>query len=236
MNVFLIFLISFLILAAIGLLYLALKRYRMLRNIEAARYHIARDLHDDIGATLSSISFYTQALRQQVISGDTGKTLDTLERVGSLSREMMDSMSDIVWMVNPENDTSEKFFERIDEYGASLFASRNITFMFYADPDVHAVTFDMYKRKEFFLVCKEAMNNAAKYAGCSVFEILITKKGNNITTVIKDNGKGFDEQQIRPGNGLLNMKVRVTNLGGKLEIRSQPGTTLSFQFEIPPKW
>lgn len=220
------------------LLYLARKRYHLLKNIEATRYHIARDLHDDIGATLSSISFYTQAIKQQINTNPTNQTIEILDRVGLLSREMMDNMSDIIWMVNPENDSSEKFFEKIDDYGTNIFASKNITFLFYADPNVLDITFDMYKRKEFFLICKEAINNAAKYAVCTTFEILITKTQNHVATVIKDNGKGFNPEGTKRGNGLLNMSVRVANLGGKLDIQSSPGggTTLSFRFDIPPKW
>lgn len=238
MNGFLLIIILIVLLLGVYLFYLARKRYRLLKNLEATRYHIARDLHDDIGATLSSISFYTQAIKQQVNAGNNAQTLETLNRVGVLSREMMDSMNDIVWMVNPENDSSEKFFEKIDEYGTNMFASKNISFLFYADPNVLDITFDMDKRKEFYLICKEAINNAAKYANCTTFEILISKTANRITTVIKDNGKGFNQQDIKSGNGLLNMKVRVANLGGKLEIRSplNGGTTLSFRFDIPPKW
>lgn len=238
MNGFLLIIILIVLLLGVYLFYLARKRYRLLKNLEATRYHIARDLHDDIGATLSSISFYTQAIKQQVNAGNNAQTLETLNRVGVLSREMMDSMNDIVWMVNPENDASEKFFEKIDEYGTNMFASKNISFLFYADPNVLDITFDMDKRKEFYLICKEAINNAAKYADCTTFEILISKTGNRITTVMKDNGKGFNQQDIKGGNGLLNMKVRVANLGGKLEIRSplNGGTTLSFRFDIPPKW
>jgi signal transduction histidine kinase len=238
MNVFLVIIIVTALLLSAYLFFLARKRYRLLKNLEAARYHIARDLHDDIGATLSSISFYTQAIKQQVVSDNKNQTLETLDRIGVLSREMMENMSDIVWMVNPENDSSEKFFEKIDDYGTNIFASQNITFLFYADPNVLDTTFEMDKRKEFFLICKEAMNNAAKYAACNTFEILITKKANHITTVIKDNGKGFNQENTRPGNGLLNMKVRVANLGGKLDIHSpvNGGTTLFFRFDIPPKW
>lgn len=238
MNEYLVTIILITSILVLYLLYLARKRYRLLKNIEATRYHIARDLHDDIGATLSSISFYTQAIKQQLHSGQTNQTVEVLDRVGVLSREMMDSMNDIVWMVNPENDSSGKFFEKIDDYGTNVFASKNITFLFYADPNVLDITFDMYKRKEFFLICKEAMNNAAKYAACSTFEILISKTHNHITTVIKDNGKGFNQEETKQGNGLLNMKVRVANLGGKLDIRSplNGGTTLFFRFDIPPKW
>jgi signal transduction histidine kinase len=238
MNNYWLYFLFITILLTIYLFYLARKRYKLLKNLEATRYHIARDLHDDIGATLSSISFYTQAIKQQLTTGQTVQTVQTLERVGALSREMMDSMNDIVWMVNPENDSSEKFFEKIDEYGTNVFASKQVSFLFYADTNVLDITFDMDKRKEFYLICKEAINNAAKYAHCTSFEILITRTHNHITTVIKDNGTGFNQEESKHGNGLLNMKVRVANLGGRLEIKSPNGvgTTLSFQFSIPPKW
>jgi signal transduction histidine kinase len=220
------------------LLYLGKKRWRLLKKIEALRYHIARDLHDDIGATLSSISFYSQAIRQKLNAGQTADASRIAEQVGVLSRETMDKMNDIVWMVNPHNDSTGKFFERIDEYGSTLFASQQISFLFYADQEVLDIELDMHFRKAYFLVCKEAMNNASKYAGCTAFEVLIKKQGNTITTILKDNGKGFDSQATKSGNGLLNMQVRTESLGGKLVVDTAPGkgTILSFRFPAPPKW
>jgi signal transduction histidine kinase len=238
MNILGILILVLIVLPSAYLFYLARKRYKLLKDMEATRYHIARDLHDDIGATLSSISFYTHAMKQQLLAGNTTATAQTLERVGLLSREMMDNMNDIVWMVNPQNDTTDKFFEKIEEYGTNTLASKGITFLFYADANVLDVSFDMYKRKEYFLICKEAINNAVKYAECTTFELLITRSHQTIVTVIKDNGVGFNLETAKQGNGLLNMKVRVANLGGELTISPVvgKGTVLSFQFAIPPKW
>ncbi len=238
MNEYLVIIVLISALPVFYLFYLARKRYRLLKNIEATRYHIARDLHDDIGATLSSISFYTHAMKQQVNAGNTHAIPEILDRVGVLSREMIDSMNDIVWMVNPQNDTTDKFFDKIETFGTNICAARNIVFMFYADQNVLDIRFDMYKRKEYFLICKEAINNAIKYADCNSLELLITRRSDSILTVIKDNGKGFNENEVKGGNGLLNMKVRVANLGGKLDLSSSigTGTTLSFRFDVPPKW
>jgi signal transduction histidine kinase len=230
--------VMLLLLSAVYLLYLGYKRFRLLKKMEAMRYHIARDLHDDIGATLSSISFYTQAVKQKTQAGHITEALKVSDQIGILSREMMENMNDIVWMVSPLNDATDKFFERIDDYGTTLFASKEILFLFYADLALSDIVLDMNFRKEYYLICKEAMNNAAKYASCNTFEILIKRNGQMITTVLKDNGRGFAYNEIKAGNGLLNMKVRTESLGGNLAIESAvgKGTTLSFQFPVTPKW
>lgn len=225
-------------LCVLYLLHLSRKRFLLLKKIEALRLHIARDLHDDIGATLSSISFYSQAVKQNLHASNVTNAEKINEQIGLLSREMMENMNDIVWMVNPKNDTTDKFFERINDYGNTLFLSNNITFMFYADNKLLDMTMDMNMRKAFYLICKEAMNNALKHANCNTFEILIKKQANDIVTILKDNGNGFVVDKQNNGNGLLNMKVRVEEMGGNYSIQTSPnkGTVISFKFAVPPKW
>lgn len=237
-TAYLVLIVTLPFICVLYLLYLSRKRFLLLKKIEALRLHIARDLHDDIGATLSSISFYSQAVKQNLQAANVSNAEKINAQIGLLSREMMENMNDIVWMVNPKNDTTDKFFERINDYGNTLFSSNNITFMFYADGKLLDLTMDMNMRKTFYLICKEAMNNALKHAYCTTFEILIKKRADDIVTILKDNGKGFVVDEQNTGSGLLNMKVRVEDMGGNFSVQTSPnmGTVISFKFGVPQKW
>ncbi|MDP1727551.1 MAG: histidine kinase [Bacteroidota bacterium] len=242
MDLFLIKLFVVINVLSVGVLFyllrLSRKRYSLLKRMEAMRNRIARDLHDDIGATLSSISFYCEAITRRIHANKIDEGLKVLDKMGVQSREMIENMNDIVWMVNPKNDKMDRLFERLEDYGKSLFTSQGINFIFYADPQLLSSTFAMDIRKDFYLLCKEALNNAAKYAQCSTVELLIKKKGKELITIIRDDGMGFVLNEDTSGNGLLNMQVRANHIGGKLVIdtKSGQGTAISFVSSYPPNW
>ena len=206
--------------------------------MKSTRITIARDLHDEIGATLSSISFYSEACKINIINQNEDNSIQLIDKIGATSRNTIHSMNDIVWMINPKNDALGKLFERIDNFGKELFVSRGISFYFYSDPQLNNLILPIEHRKNLYLIIKEALNNTAKYASCSQIELLIKSIGNQIKVVIKDNGKGFDMDNLGDGNGLLNMRVRSAELGSKLMLESNPGkgTVLSFSLPSPPKW
>lgn len=220
------------------LLRLSRKRFTLLKRLEAMRNRIARDLHDDIGATLSSISFYCEAITQRIQANKIEDGLKVLDKMGLQSREMIENMNDIVWMVNPRNDKMDRLFERLEDYGKSLFTSQGVNFIFYADPHLLSSTFAMDIRKDFYLLCKEALNNAAKYAQCGTVELLIKKQGKELITIIRDDGIGFELNEGAAGNGMLNMQVRANHMGGKLVIDAKPnqGTRITFISSYPPNW
>lgn len=236
--------IIFVVINAISLLLLIYlwrlnrKRYSLLKKLVSMRSRIARDLHDDIGATLSSISFYGEAAIQRINAQKTGEAIQVIDKMGVQSRSMIENMNDIVWMVNPKNDRMDLLLEKLEDYGRQIFTSKGIQFMFYADPQVQTAHFVMDVRKDFYLICKEAMNNAAKYSQCKSLEVLIKKSGDHILTIIKDDGIGFNPDGVGNGNGLLNMKVRAGKIGDKLKIDSNigRGTAISFQCPYPPNW
>lgn len=216
------------------LIYLSRRKVRTLKRMEEFRFRVASDLHDDIGATLSSISFYSEAAKKKLLADKPEESLGILNRIGISSRETMENMNDIVWMVNPRYDGSDSLFERLEDYGRGLFAPRGIAFMFYADPVLKGMHFTI--RNDFYLICKEALNNASKYAECTVVELLIKNEGSGIVTFIKDNGKGFDENTVKKGNGLLNMKVRADSIASTLSVLSETGkgTTVRLHIASPP--
>jgi two-component system sensor histidine kinase UhpB len=196
-------------------------RLQMLRN------KIASDLHDDVGSTLSSISIFSQMAQQQ-----SKEVIPMLETIGESSRKMLDAMADIVWTINPENDQFEKIISRMKNFAYELLGAKNIDFEFVADDDVTKFNVPMEVRKNLYLIFKEATNNMVKYAGANKAMFAIKGEKNNLTMMIKDNGKGFDLNKSTEGNGLKNMKKRANEIGAQLVIDSYPGNGTTIQLSV----
>jgi two-component sensor histidine kinase len=196
-------------------------RYRLMQalKVERLRTRLATDLHDDVGATLSAISMYSDALKKQV---EKPQLVNLLEKMGEDSREMVRTMSDLVWAINPKNDGGDKLIQRMENYATDLCASKDVTLHFESDPNLPAHTFGIETRRNIFLIFKEALTNALKYAGGSQLQVKIGTEGNHFFLCIADNGKGFDAATISYGNGLKNMQTRAAEINGKLAIETSP--------------
>ncbi len=206
---------------------------KRIQRLEEVRNHIARDLHDDIGATLTSISFFTQAALTKLKLDKVEDAQHIISQTGNTAREAIGNMNDIVWFINPNNDQLKALFSRIEDHARKLFAERGITFYFYYKDDEMNTMLDIEQRKHLYLICKEAITNAAKYAQCKNVELLVERK----YIMIRDDGLGFDIEQAPQGNGLLNMKVRAHQLGAQFSLKSTPGkgTTVKLDFDHPHK-
>jgi ligand-binding sensor domain-containing protein/two-component sensor histidine kinase len=204
-------------------------RYRLTQAIkmERLRTRIATDLHDDIGATLSSISMYSEAVKNQV-KEKMPQLESVLDKMGENSRNMVSSMNDIVWAVNPGNDQGEKLLERMEGYARDACAVKDIKLHFQSNPEWSQHSFALEYRKNIYLVFKEALNNALKYSEASNIWVTIDKKMAHLHLTIRDDGKGFDVENGHKGNGLKNMDLRAKEIGGVVTIQSmhQQGTTI----------
>lgn len=207
--------------------YLAFKTKHRLR-IQTLRNKIASDLHDEVGSTLSSISIFSEAARQQL-----KEPMPVLETIGESSRKTLDAISDIVWAINPENDDFEKIILRMKNFAYNLLGAKNIDFEFIVDEEAAKMQLPMETRKNLYLVFKEATNNLVKHSGADKVLFAITKQKPGIVMVIKDNGKGFSVGDTLQGNGLLNMRKRSEASDGKLTIDSNPGAGTSIELTIP---
>ena len=202
-------------------------RSRQQLKLQVLRNKIATDLHDDIGSTLSSISIFSQMVQQR------SKVTDPLlETIGDNSRKMLDAMADIVWTINPENDQFEKIVLRMKNFAYELLGARNIDFEFNADEDITKTKLSMDVRKNLYLIFKEATNNLVKYSEANKAVINIKEEKNNLIMSIRDNGKGFDKQQSRVGNGLMNMKKRAEEIGAHFIIDSKPGHGTNIEIKL----
>lgn len=208
------------------------KQLKKIKRMNQIRNTIARDLHDDIGATLSSISFYAQAIKQRIEQNKLEEADSILNQMSSSARQTVESMSDIVWLVNPTNDSLENLTKKIEDYSNKILLSKNINFKFIKEIQ-NANTMDVLLRRDLFLICKEAINNAVKYSEADKIEIYIKLKNKNLTIDIIDNGKGFSLKEEKSGNGILNMKVRAANLKANFTIHSELTKGTKIQLECP---
>lgn len=219
----------------IGSILYGFYRFRMnqLRKLYLVRSKISQDLHDEVGATLTSISFLSEVASNQASAGDQ-TTRQTLNKIGEFSREMIGEMNDIVWAINPANDKFEKIADRIRNFAMPLLSAKNIQFNLETDAGLNHVSLNMQQRKNLYLIFKEALNNAAKYAECSTVMVNISRENNHIRLDIIDNGKGFIEKEIIPGNGLINIRHRAKEIKADILIRSthKDGTAVSISMPI----
>jgi signal transduction histidine kinase len=177
------------------------------------RNRIAADLHDDVGSSLSSIRLLSEMVRS---SENVPSAI--IEKISQNIRETMESMSDIVWMVKPEKDGSS-LDDRIQKYIYELSSSSNIAFEFTAT-NMGQVNFSMLHKRNIYFICKEAVNNALKYAHPNNISVDMNYLGGAFLMIIKDDGKGFDRQKIKPGNGIENMENRARDIGASLDLTS----------------
>lgn len=202
--------------------------------VVALRNRVSQDLHDDIGSTLSSINIFSTVAQEQLGNTDT-ETKVLLKQISEGAEKMMQNMDDIVWAINPNNDQLSTLQSRMLEYAVPILEAKGIEI----ETDIRlpkgSVSLSMEKRKNLFLIFKETINNMAKHAQASRAWISMRMHGNNLALAIKDNGAGFDSTTPTNRNGLRNIRDRSDEIGGQLEIRSEPGigTELSITVAVP---
>ncbi len=215
------------------LLLLLFYRYRInrLKEMFFMRNKISQDLHDEVGATLSGVNLMSELAVQKIKKGENTDSQRLLERIKEESKEMAEKMNDIVWAINPVNDTMEKVLSKIKSYGNNLCTSAGIVFHF-SKPELKEGVLNMQVRNNIYLISKEAINNAVKYSAAKNIRFELFRKKNYYVLRIEDDGNGFDINTVKPGNGLLNMQSRAKEIGEELTIRSAPskGTVLELQF------
>lgn len=207
-------------------------RYRIneLLKRQVIRNRIAQDLHDNLGSTLSSISVYSEVAKRYHQQQKTEQLRQTLDKIGDTSNDMILEMSDTVWAINPKNDTMANIIQRMESFARPLLQSKEIHFSFYYDPQIPAINLEMEKRKNFYLIFKESINNAVKYAQAQQIHVSIRKHHYQIELVVNDDGTGFDVPAAQraashslSGNGLKNMRMRAEEIGAVYKLESGPG-------------
>jgi hypothetical protein len=216
-------------------------RYRLkeIRRIENLRNKIARDLHDDVGATLSTIMLYSNSIKKKAPVLKKEDIMGIVNKINCSAGQMIDEMNDIVWTINPKNDNMARTINRMQIFASTLLASKDVSLNFKVDEEIKNESVSMDKRKNCYLIFKEVLNNAMKYSECTEISISLNKNHHNIEMKIADNGKGFNLKNHPTGNGLDNIRQRAEEIGGKLHICPQlagmetvAGTSVSLIFPL----
>lgn len=223
-----------LIMLGVACILYALHRYRIrqIKKIYSIRTQISRDLHDDIGASLSSIHIYS-TIAEEEIQHDPEKAKTFLQQINVNSRQVMEDISDIVWANRLQHEHHASLDARIKNYGYDLLSQKNMACTYRIDPEAEQRVTNPETRRNILMIIKEALNNMAKYSEASHAEIELFLKGNDLWLRISDNGCGFNPEQRNGGNGLEHMRKRAEDLGGSLTITSQPGKGTMILCQIP---
>ena len=224
--------ISGIILLAFALLFF-IYRYRAQQalKLERLRSRISTDLHDDIGSTLSSISILSDIAAREKDRYQSG---NMMQEIKHSSVSLMEKMDDIVWSINPRNDSIEDLMLRIKRFASKLLEAKEIDYTIDIDDAIHKAKLDMETRQHIYLIMKEAINNLVKYSNCTKACIKVKYDNNYLKIEISDNGKGFNQQQIQLGNGIISMKKRAEAINAQMKIDTEfnKGTTVFLQTRI----
>ncbi len=195
------------------------------------RNQLAADLHDEVGSSLSSILLLSKmAAGSENIEKNNSSML---EKIASNTKEVIDKMGDIVWMMNPKYDEGGNVREKLEQYITRIKDVAAFKVHLEIDKSIDALKFSMETRKAIFLIFKEAANNTLKYADAKNMFIQLKMVEKNIEFIIADDGKGFNSATVVYGNGLDTMALRAKNCKGHFEVQSLPGKSTEIKIKIP---
>jgi signal transduction histidine kinase len=225
--------IGFIILFA-AVLFIRTRTNRRMQ-VEQLRMRLSRDLHDDIGSTLSSINILSTLARHKAEAGDEAGAAASLSGISERTQRLMRNMSDIVWSVDPDQDTMEDLLVRMREFGAAVLEPKGITYHFSSTGDFNA-SMPPTVKSNLYLIFKEAVNNAAKHAQATCVEVAVQKEKHVLHLSIADDGTGLSASAPATGgggNGLRNMRKRAQEMDAELRVESAPGQGTSILLTAP---
>ena len=218
------------------------KEERLL-ELQRVRRRIATDLHDDVGSSLTKIALLSEAARQKIARKDKA-ACEQLVTVSAVSNELVETMSDIVWAINPQKDKLSDLSQRMRRFASDIFTARQISFRFHAPAHGRDIQLGANVRREVLLIFKESVNNTVKHSECSEVILNLSVESGWLALSISDNGKGFDPALLKAdtgfltsvrkgGNGLASIRRRARDLGGQLEIITRAGRGTSLSLRLP---
>ncbi|WP_234567155.1 sensor histidine kinase [Rhodohalobacter sp. 614A] len=192
---------------------------------------IARDLHDELSSTLSSINFFAEAINSRKLGEKESNRF--LSLIDKSSREAKEKVSDIVWVIHSENDDWQNLFLRCKRFAADMLDSRGVKHNFTVEGSFTGRP-TITERKNIWLIFREILTNIARHAEPSHVDIQFSLNSKDLNIQIEDDGKGFDQAKVRAdGYGVQNIKERVEQLNGTYNLKSTPGEGTGWNLDIP---
>ncbi len=195
-------------------------------EVQAVRMRIARDLHDQVGYRLV-------ADRHSQRSRPALPDKEPLAQIADISRELVDSISDIVWAINPARDNLPDLAGRMHRFAADLLTVRNIAIEFQADDFRETSSVRPDVRREVYLIYRECLRNIVRHSRCQRVRVRVACEGGGLMLEVADDGVGFDRAQSTHGTGLASLEDRARALGGRIEWRNGDGTTVTLRVPLP---
>jgi len=199
---------------------------KILETQEQERKRISREMHDDIGAGLTQITLMSESAKEN-------KSNANLDDIANTSRQLVNSMSEIIWSMNPENRTLEQLCVYLREQLNKQLEYAGVEYSVQLPESEKEIILTSEQRRNILLVTKETVNNAIKYSNAKNILVNAVLKNEGLTFIVKDDGEGFDINTIHRGNGLKNIKNRIEEVEGTLEVVSKPGEGSSFTYFVP---
>jgi signal transduction histidine kinase len=206
---------------------------RLTREMVAARQRLADDLHDDIGATLSTIAFLSE-VAQQPGAGTQGIS-SYLERIAHSARQCAEAMNEVVWTLHPQHDHQLALFHRMEDHARMACMAQGVALHWRVEESLGGLLFAPELQRSLYLVFKEALNNALRHSQATQVWVELTKIEAGLWVCFADNGRGGVQQQGSTGHGLASMRSRVLRSGGSWLLVSSPGegTSLHLRWPLP---
>jgi signal transduction histidine kinase len=191
-------------------------------KLNLIRSDISKDLHDEVGGTLSSMHMFAD-MASSIQHKQPEESKKMMDKIAEISKSLMVKMNDIIWSLQPVEEEKNALENRLYNYAHELLSPKNISCGFNIDETLSQKITNPDHRKTILLIAKEAINNIAKYSNATDCEIAFTTNKTNIELLIMDNGIGFNKDLIKKGNGLTNIEARCQKIGGTCTITGVPG-------------
>lgn len=213
-----------------GILYTAYKiRVNQLLRVERIRNNIASDLHDEVSATLSSISYFAEAIQSDKVKKDKDRFVKLIANSAGDAKE---KITDIVWAINPEHDDWQAFLSKCRRYASDLLESKGIKYSLKIEEHIPG-KLDMQFRQHLWLIFKEMVTNAARHSDAKQLDVILKYEDRLLKLVVQDDGKGMDVDNVKKGNGLVNIQKRADQLKGDITLKTSEGFGTRWILKVP---
>ncbi len=213
---------------------LRLARLEQAEALHRERARIARDMHDEVGSKLSRLSLLTEMASQQPEMSASARC--EVAEISETARDAIRSFEEIVWAVNPKNDSLPQLMNYLCRFAEDFFEGSATQCVFDVPDAIPEIELPTDARHHVFLAAKEALNNVFKHAGARQVRVRLTLIAEGFEIGIEDDGRGFEGEMARPragaGNGLDNMRERMKSAGGEVELQSHAGLGARVTFRV----
>lgn len=202
---------------------------KIIKAQQEERNRISTDMHDDLGAGMTTISLYSELAKNKL----TNNPIPEIEKISSAANELLTKMNAIIWSMSNSNDSLSNMIAYIRSYALEYFEDTGVHCKINIPDNLPNIQVVGTIRRNVFLVVKEALNNILKHSKATEVSITLVKIDDSLTLYIHDNGAGIDMEKIRQfGNGLKNMKKRMTDIGGDFNIENKNGTLITLHRKV----